>query len=116
MKLSPEASKRIGTAMAEAMAKAAKGQKEGAGIAAGIGAAAREILAAVEDEVSELRTRADALEAHGVKYCGVHQRAMAYTRGDVVTHGGSGWIVVADKTTATPGDSSAWQLMIKGAK
>lgn len=116
MRLSSEASKRIGLAMAEAMAKAAKGQKEGAGIAAGIGAAAREILAAVGEEVTELRTRVDTLEAHGVKYCGVHQRAMSYERGSVCTCGGSAWIVVADKTTATPGDSAAWQLMVKGTR
>lgn len=116
MKLPDKANERIGRAIAEAMSKAPKESKTGAGIAAAAGAVAREVLAAVEDEVSELRTRVDALEAHGVKYCGVHQRAMTYTRGDVVTHSGSGWIVVADKTTATPGDSSAWQLMIKGAK
>lgn len=116
MKLPDKANERIGRAIAEAMSNAPKESKTGAGIAAAAGAVAREVLAAVEDEVAELRTRVDALDAHGVKYCGVHQRAMAYTRGDVVTHGGSGWIVVADKTTATPGDSAAWQLMVKGTR
>ncbi len=116
MKLPDKANERIGRAIAEAMSKAPKESKTGAGIAAAAGAVAREVLAAVEDEVSELRTRVDTLEAHGVKYCGVHQRAMSYERGSVCTFGGSAWIVVADKTSATPGDSAAWQLMVKGTR
>ena len=36
-----------------------------------------------------------------------------YEGGDVVTWGGSAWHCEVEKTTAKPGDSSDWRLMVK---
>jgi len=44
----------------------------------------------------EIAARLGALEAHGVKYCGVWQRSMPYRRGAVVTSGASMWVALSD--------------------
>ena len=43
----------------------------------------------VEAQLKPLRKRIEELEASGIKYCGVYQRALTYKRGDVVTHDGA---------------------------
>ena len=65
-------------------------------------------------QIDALQKRLDTLESRGVKYCGIWQRAMDYTRGEVVTQDGSASIVVAAETRTEPGKSSGWQLLHKG--
>lgn len=63
--------------------------------------------------VDALHERIEQLEGCGIKYAGVHQRAMAYSRGSVVTKDGSSWIAIVDRTDRIPGESSDWQLMVR---
>jgi hypothetical protein len=45
---------------------------------------------------------------------GVFDHKATYTKGDVVSYGGSMWIAKADKTDKTPGDDSGdWRLAVK---
>lgn len=50
--------------------------------------------------------------APGVRYLGVHVRGKTYDVGDLVTAGGSAWYC-GRTTTAAPGTSGDWQLMVK---
>jgi hypothetical protein len=69
----------------------------------------------VEAQLKPLRERIAALEAHGIKFCGVYQRAASYKRGDVVTHDGGMWTAIMEAPIAEiPGKSVAWQLCVKG--
>jgi hypothetical protein len=69
-----------------------------------------EILKAFEP----LRERIDALEATGIRYQGVYQKAQEYRRGDVCTHDGSMWVATCDiPSHQIPGNSSRWQLSVK---
>ena len=62
----------------------------------------------VEAQVKPLRERIEALEASGIKYVGVYQRAAEYKRGDVVSHEGSMWVATCAVTLhETPGKSVA---------
>jgi hypothetical protein len=63
-------------------------------------------IKAMEDRLAEAETR-------GLQYMGIHQRALDYKRGDVVTHGGSLWIALR-ATGDAPGASDCWQLAVKG--
>lgn len=65
--------------------------------------------------VEPLRARILELEKGGVKYCGVHQRALDYKRGSLVTHEGSAWCALVD-TRDVPGRSDAWQLAVKAGR
>lgn len=66
----------------------------------------------LSEKLHRLSERIGDVEAHGLKYAGVWQRALDYERGDVVTHKGSAWIAV-DNVRAEPGSTSGWQLMVK---
>ena len=50
--------------------------------------------------------------APGLRYLGVHVAGKTYGLGDLVTAGGSAWHCGRD-TTASPGSSSDWTLMVK---
>lgn len=65
--------------------------------------------------VAPLRARILELEKGGIKYCGVHQRALDYKRGSLVTHEGSAWCALVD-TRDVPGKSDAWQLAVKAGR
>lgn len=64
--------------------------------------------------VRGLKDRVEAMEAHGVKYAGVYQKALPYRKGHVVTHSGSMWVALRDADEReAPGASDAWQLAQK---
>lgn len=84
-------------------------------IAAAVQAAAAMALNA-ERVAKDAVRRVEQLEGYGIRYVGVWQRAADYSRGSVVTHAGSAWIAVAEKTCKEPGDSPDWQLMLRGAR
>jgi hypothetical protein len=48
----------------------------------------------------------------GLRYLGVHVSGKTYDVGDLVTAGGSAWYC-GRSTTAAPGSSTDWQLMVK---
>ena len=50
--------------------------------------------------------------APGLRYLGVHVAGKSYDVGDLVTSGGSAWYC-GRSTTAAPGSSTDWQLMVK---
>lgn len=107
--------------IADATARAVRDRPAGttelsAVVASAVGAATREVLAAVDVELKTMDARIKAIEGRGIKYTGTFQRAMIYQRGDVVTHDGSAWIALSDSTRATPGDDASWQLMVKRGK
>jgi len=72
------------------------------------------IRASIKQAVEPLKERIAQLEAKGVQYLGIHQRAAEYKRGDIVTHMGTMWIAVTDvPPNAIPGESGLWQLADK---
>lgn len=65
-------------------------------------------------QMNAVGERLAALEATGIKFSGVWQRATGYQRGCVVTHQGSAWCAVRDhEEPEEPGKSDCWQLMVK---
>jgi len=80
--------------------------KDGARGADGI-ATREEIESIVETRVSEVqvRTFADV-------YQGVYENGKPYTRGLLVTWGGSLWLSLAE-TSAKPGENTEWRLVVK---
>ncbi|MFZ3206395.1 MAG: hypothetical protein WA161_21350 [Pseudomonas sp.] len=71
------------------------------------------VLAPLVKQIGELRQRVAELEDRGLKYCGTHQRAQDYRRGDSVTHKGSLWTAIK-ATEKEPGTSPDWQLSARG--
>jgi hypothetical protein len=63
-----------------------------------------------DGRVEELQFRVPALV-----YRDVYRADFEYEKHDVVTRSGSAWICTAEKTTATPGASGDWRLMMKSA-
>ncbi|MYZ47327.1 transposase [Propylenella binzhouense] len=59
-----------------------------------------------------LSDRIAALEAGGIRYEGVHQRAIGYRRGSVVTQDSAMWVALRDTQPGEiPGEAkAAWQL------
>lgn len=80
------------------------------GVLGGHTALAHELLAkrvaALEAQTADVRER-------GLRYCGVHQRALEYRQGDVCTAKGALWISLR-QTSEAPGESTDWQLAVKG--
>lgn len=71
----------------------------------------------VKDALAPLEKRIAELEAKGIQYCGVHQRASEYSRGSVVSYAGTHWIAVTDvPPNAIPGESGLWQLADKSQR
>lgn len=68
----------------------------------------------LKQEIDELKGRIAELEAGGIRYCGIYQRASAYKRGSVVTHQGSMFVAVVDVgPNEVPLLSQSWQLSAK---
>lgn len=68
----------------------------------------------LKKQIKNLSDRVEDLEASGIKYCGVWQRANEYKRGDVATHEGSMFVAVANpRLGEMPGQSLNWQLAVK---
>jgi hypothetical protein len=64
-----------------------------------------------------LEARVAALESGGnlaEQYQGTFDADRSYERGQVVTHGGSLWLVLRDVTGEKPGPSTAYRLILKG--
>jgi len=51
--------------------------------------------------------------AEGLKYAGVWQRQLAYSRGTLVTFKGTLWHANADAAGIEPGDGKAWTMVVK---
>ena len=61
-------------------------------------------------ELAELEKRLAQVEARGVRYRGLWQRAEDYNRGDCTTCDGSFWIALVDRPAQKPGNRPEWQL------
>ncbi|MBB4194879.1 transposase [Rhizobium aethiopicum] len=74
--------------------------------------------AATAAKLKALSARISELEAGGVRYAGIWQRALPYRKGSVVTSDGAMWIALADTPEGVvPGsDPSIWQLAAKSAR
>jgi hypothetical protein len=48
-------------------------------------------------------------------YKGIHLKNGEYSRSDLVTHDGGLWLALAD-TKESPGQSTDWKLVVKGAR
>ncbi|MBX5221426.1 transposase [Rhizobium sp. NLR8a] len=74
--------------------------------------------AATGTKLKALAARVEQLEAGGVRYAGVWQRAIRYGKGSVVTNGGSMWVALRDTAEGEqPGKAlDAWQLSAKAAR
>src|SRR5262245_27397702 len=73
------------------------------------------VLEEIKKAVAPLLQSIAELEAGGIRYQGVFQKAIAYRKGDVTTFDGSMWICVADVVAQggeAPGKSSSWQLCV----
>lgn len=81
-----------------------------------LAACGRYVRSQIKTRVEPLEKRLAEVERYGIKFCGVHQRAMEYSRGAVVTHEGCAWVAVVDKTGALPGVGADWQLMVKAGR
>jgi hypothetical protein len=92
---------------------------------------AREIVAAVKEYTAPLFKRIEELEAcnkklaaqvaelqaGGVRYQGIYQRAQSYRRGDIATHDGSMFCALNDVgPNEPPGRSQAWQLCVRAGR
>jgi hypothetical protein len=73
-------------------------------------------IRSVMKRLDEAQKRIEALEAHGIAYKGVHQRAIEYKRGEVVTSDGSAWIALVDEAKGKPGTNGDWQLFVKAGR
>lgn len=75
-------------------------------------------IASTAMKLKALSARIAELEAGGVRYAGIWQRALPYRKGSVVTSDGAMWIALADTPEGVvPGsDPSIWQLAAKSAR
>jgi hypothetical protein len=79
----------------------------------------RALVIAVKEIVSAIATlqaRVAELESGVLKYSGVYQQSASYPRGTVVSFDGSAWHACRAVTAERPGQSDAWQLMVKRGK
>lgn len=67
----------------------------------------------IVDRLVAAEGRISQIEAGGIKFCGVHQRALEYKKGAVVVADGSSWISLDDENRDVPGTSGRWVLMAK---
>jgi hypothetical protein len=74
--------------------------------------------AATGAKLTALSARIEQLEAGGIRYAGIWQRALPYGKGTVVTSGGGMWVALRDTSEGErPGDApDAWQLAAKAAR
>ncbi|WP_151610867.1 transposase [Sinorhizobium alkalisoli] len=75
-------------------------------------------IASVAVKLASLSSRIALLEEGGIRYAGIYQRAVAYSKGDAVTHAGSLWIALKTVPVgaAPSSDPVYWQLAAKGGK
>ncbi|WP_338722378.1 hypothetical protein [Devosia sp. XK-2] len=68
--------------------------------------------------VEALQAKVIEIEAAGIKFAGVWQRAQSYERGAIVTSAGSAWVALKEVPEGTvPGQSPEhWQLMVKAGR
>ena len=66
-------------------------------------------IAALEAKVTLLETKA---ASGGVRWRGIWEPGMSYREGGLCTRSGALWLATQD-TTATPGESPAWVLVVK---
>jgi hypothetical protein len=83
--------------------------------AKGVGDFVRDSLRIRDERIKELERRLGEIEAKGVVYRGVYQRADEYKRGDMVTFKGSVWHANHD-TREEPGASEVWQLAVRAGR
>lgn len=72
----------------------------------------RSVQPIIDRLVAAERTIAE-IQATGIKFCGVHQRALEYKKGAVVVADGSSWVSLEDGNGDVPGTSGRWTLMAK---
>jgi hypothetical protein len=71
-------------------------------------------LKELEARLKECADRVAAVELSGLKYAGAWQKANGYSRGSVVSYGGSAWCCTKDhEQPEQPGAGLAWQLLVK---
>lgn len=64
--------------------------------------------------IDPMKARLDALEAKpSMQHRGVWRADTQYQQGDVVSHGGSGWISKALNKAQKPGETRLWTLFVK---
>jgi hypothetical protein len=90
------------------------------GLLRGVASVVRDHLARIAEALSRHGERLDRLEATTQRtladsYQGVWQADVTYQRGELVTHSGSLWLVLAE-TRARPGTSDAMRLIVKGGR
>lgn len=80
-----------------------------------IGVAVAAEIKKLRGDISSLKTQLAEIEAKGISYQGVFQKAQQYRRGAMVTHDGSLHAAVRDTVAGeAPGDASgAFQLCCK---
>lgn len=74
-----------------------------------------EAVADLRRRIGELEAATAEVMARGIRYRGVHQRALDYRVGDVVTAKGCLWAALRP-TEQMPGESGDWQLIVRGAR
>jgi len=68
-------------------------------------------------ELVKLKRQVAELQSNGLKYMGVHQRALGYPRGAVITHSGAAWVALRSIEAGEDAPpSGGWQLMVKAGK
>jgi len=87
-------------------------------VAALTGALAPVIKDYIKAQVDPLERRLGDIEASGIKYCGVWQRANLYRKGSVVTEQGGAWVALGDSEGVRPGEggTDAWQLLVRAGR
>ena len=70
----------------------------------------------IREALEPVERRLAALENMGLKFAGVHQRALDYSRGHVVVSGGSSWVALKSNPEGCPGDSPDWALMARAGR
>ena len=73
----------------------------------------REITKLRDELRTEFAQQLETIEKNVPRYCGVHVQGQAYSKGALVTHGGSLWVCRALETGSTPGSDANWQLCVK---
>jgi hypothetical protein len=69
------------------------------------------------DQIAPLKARIAELETNRQRFCGVHQRALEYRRGDIVMHNSAAWIAIDNVgVNQVPDQSTVWQLYMKGPR
>ena len=71
----------------------------------------------LREKIEALERKVVELQAKGVEYRGVWQRACSYERGAIVTFEGSMWVCIQNVEPNTrPGQSQGWQLCCRAGR